>query len=119
MLGFLDQRERTVFDRLKTWWLLGGTSAEQQALAADATVVLRSPFTQVDVDTTAADVTVVLPPVADCQGKIIVFTKTVAANTMTIDGNGTETINGATTVAKTSQWDSVRLMARNTTWRSV
>ena len=71
-----------------------------------------TPYTVLDeedsifVDTTSGNVTVNLPAVASSTGRKIRVTKTVAANTVTIDGDGSETINGATTATLTAQYEN-------------
>jgi hypothetical protein len=79
------------------------------------TVSLNDAF--VPVNATSGAITVTLPKVAECKGKMIVIKKTDAsANAVTVDGNGSETIDGATTNALSSQYDSVSLMSDGTQW---
>lgn len=68
------------------------------------------------VDTTAGNATITLPSVASCLGRIYVFKKLVAANTLTIDGDGAETIDGAATQAVTNQYHLIKVMAGPTEW---
>ncbi|OQW48868.1 MAG: hypothetical protein A4C66_05940 [Nitrospira sp. HN-bin3] len=63
----------------------------------------------VDVDTTSGNITVTLPPAASVPGKQYHIKKSVAANTLTVDGNGSETIDGAATLAWTTQYQSYLL----------
>jgi hypothetical protein len=67
----------------------------------------------VPVDATTAGFTVTLPDVTDgsMTGFAVMFTKTNATNTVTLDGSGAQAINGGTTYALTAQYESVLLVA--------
>ena len=85
-----------------------------ETLTASASV---SPFSGlVLVDTTSGSVTVSLPPAANCKGQVLHIKKLVAANTMTIDPDGTETIDGAATVASTTQYISYTIISDGAGW---
>jgi hypothetical protein len=86
---------------------IAAKSASFNADSSQATVVI---------DTTAADVTVTLPAAATCTGKKLTFVKKVAANSMVIDGNAAETINGATTQTYASQYDKVTVQSDGSNW---
>lgn len=68
------------------------------------------------VNTTGGSVTVTLPPAGTHYGHTYYVKKLVAANTVTIDGNASETIDGATTVALTTQWGTVTLVSNGVAW---
>ncbi len=68
------------------------------------------------VDTSGGNATITLPAVASCLGRIYVFKKTAAANTLTIDGDAGETIDGAATQAVTNQYHLITVMAGPTEW---
>lgn len=69
------------------------------------------------VDTSGGNVTVTLPNVTSVpEGIDYIITKTQAANTLTIDGNNAETINGALITELTDQWSSITLRSTNTEW---
>jgi hypothetical protein len=66
---------------------------------SDATLIL--------VDATAGNETIDLPPAVDAINRRITFKKIDAsANTVTLDGDGSETIDGAATEVLTAQWES-------------
>jgi len=68
-------------------------------------------------DATSAAITVTLPPAAESVGKRITVKKIDAsANAVTVDGNGSETIDDATTAVISSQYDSICLVSDNTEW---
>ena len=116
-LRFLNAHERTVFERLFKWWMTGGAAFEVQDVTADTTPVLAAYNTQIDVDTTAGNVTITLPDVAKSIGRRVEVTKIVAANTLTLAS--ADLIDGSASVAWTSQWQSMTVVSRGDTWRIV
>lgn len=60
--------------------------------------------------------TVTLPAVAGYTDKQITFKKTGASGTVTLDGNASETIDGATTYAVNTQWQKVTIWCDGTAW---
>lgn len=69
------------------------------------------------VDATAASRTITLPAASGCARRIYIIKKIDAsANTVTIDGNASETIDGATTRVLTTQWETVRIQSNGTAW---
>jgi hypothetical protein len=68
-------------------------------------------------DATAGAVTVTLPPVGESIGALIVVKKSDAsANAVTVDGNGSETIDGAANVALAAQYDAVTVASNGVEW---
>jgi len=57
-----------------------------------------------------------LPPAAIVTGQMFTIVKTVAVNSVILDGFGSETINGAATRTLTSQWESVLVISDGTQW---
>lgn len=83
-------------------------TAAYTATATDHTVLC---------DATAAALTVTLPPAAVNKGKVLVVKKIDASlNAVTIDGHGTETIEGAATVALSTRWASRTVQSDGTNW---
>lgn len=72
----------------------------------------------ITVNTTGAAFTVTLPAAATSAGAFYKFIKTdAAANALTIDGNGAETINGAATYAAIdAQYDTATVYCNGTAW---
>jgi hypothetical protein len=68
------------------------------------------------VDATGGNFTVTLPPAATVAGRVYVFKKTTAANTVTIDGDGSDAIDGGTTTTLSSQWSKVTLISNGVQW---
>lgn len=58
-----------------------------------------------------------LPAVASSTHRVYTFVKTdSSANTVTIDGNASETINGATTKVLSAQYDTVTIVCSGSAW---
>lgn len=69
------------------------------------------------VDTTAGAVTMTLPALATCLGRVFDIKKIDAvANNMVIDGNGAETIDGAANITTATQWASYTVIASSSGW---
>jgi hypothetical protein len=69
------------------------------------------------VNATSGAVTVTLPAASSNTGMRVCIKKTdSSANAVTIDGNGSETIDGAATKALTSQYDFSCLVCDGTEW---
>lgn len=70
-------------------------------------------------DGTSAAFTVTLPTAVGITGKEYIITKIDAsANAITIDGNGSETIDGQTTYSLITQWDSIIIRSNGANWIS-
>ena len=70
-------------------------------------------------DATGGAFTVTLKPAAECTQKLVVIKKIDNTATVTVDGDGSETIDGATTYSLSSQYQAVRLMSDGTKWHVV
>jgi hypothetical protein len=71
----------------------------------------------VECNATSGAFTVNLPSIASATGRIYTFVKTDAsANAVTLDGSGSETINGATTYSLPSQFNRVTIQAGASQW---
>ena len=66
-------------------------------------------------DTTGGNITVNLPTAVGNKAKYHII-KTAAANAVTIDGDGSETINGSTTHGHGSQWETITIISDNANW---
>jgi hypothetical protein len=108
-----------------TWQKLN-EAIEQRASRNFVTLVAGdSPYAITDadqvvyVDSTAGSVTVDLPAAADSAGRVLVFKKLVAGNTLTIDGNASELVEGGATLALTAALATARLHCNGTAWFSI
>ena len=70
----------------------------------------------VDDDTAGGAVTVTLPPVVENKGVLIYIKKTGSTGTVTVDANLLESIDGATTSAMTTQYDSLTIACDGLSW---
>lgn len=69
------------------------------------------------VDATAGAVTMTLPLAASVPGRVFAVKKVDASgNAVTVDGNGSETIDGATTQALSAQYDVLTVASDGTEW---
>lgn len=92
--------------------------------AGDLTVVTKTSSSSITdsetvvlADTTTGAITLTLPTASGISGRILSFIKTNSnTNKVTLDGNGSETINGAATLVIGGQYSSVRLVSNGTNW---
>lgn len=69
------------------------------------------------VDATGGAVTITLPTAASAINRCFYIKKIDASgNAVTVDGDGSETIDGATTASLASQYDSVQVVSDGTEW---
>lgn len=85
--------------------------------SVDAAITLNDGHDVVLCDATSAAFTVTLPKAAPNKGKLYRLKKVdSSANAITIDGDGSETIDGATTQSLASQWDIAWVFSNGTAW---
>lgn len=85
-----------------------------------ATITVDSTMSMILADATAGAVTVNLPAVASSKGRLITVKKVDSGgNAVTLDGAGAETIDGATTLATTTQWVAFTVWCDGTAWFAV
>jgi hypothetical protein len=97
----LDALDETTFKANACYQLLG-----PGAYSITATGTLPEDCRTALVDCTAGAVTVTLPPVADCLADIVVKKVDASGNAVTIEGDGSETIDGAANKSLAAQYDS-------------
>jgi hypothetical protein len=86
-----------------------------QAVNANAT--LDATFQSVAVDASGGAITITLPAAASCTGRQYDILKAdSSANAVTVDGNGTETINGAATKVLSNQYTAVTIRSNGSGW---
>ncbi|MDX1409404.1 MAG: hypothetical protein R3330_14755 [Saprospiraceae bacterium] len=72
----------------------------------------------VEMDASGAARTVNLPPASECLGKEFTIIKTdSSSNTVTVDPDGSETINGIATVGLLAQWQRITIYSNGAAWR--
>jgi hypothetical protein len=87
-------------------------------LTLTASATIKPEHSLVLVDTTGGSVAVTLPPARKCKGRFYRFKKLVAANTMTLVGNGAETIDGAATAAISAQYGNHTIASDGSNWHT-
>ena len=86
-----------------------------RTVTSDENVALTD--TTILVDATSGDVTLTLPTASSAESMIYNFKKIDAsANQMIVDGNGSETIDGALNKSTTTQWESFSIQSNGTAW---
>ena len=70
----------------------------------------------VDDDTVGGAVTVNLPAVADSAGNVYYIKKLGTGGDVTVDGSGSETIDGGTTAILTEQYECITVYCDGATW---
>ena len=88
-------------------------------ISSDTLLGLLTPFTLVLVDTSAGNVTLTLPPASAVTGYEVKIKKITAANTLTVDGDGSELIDKAATLVWTTDDQSFTLVSYGTGWSIV
>ena len=90
---------------------------ERNASAANYTVVAADDGKVIDVNTSTANKTVNLPDLGSGDtGFEVTIVKNGASNTLTIDGNGSDLVNGATTYTMSADRQAVKLRWDGTEW---
>lgn len=110
-----------------TTWLHGATALDLTAAeittavrAVTATTTLTGTDSVLKADATTAAVTVNLPTAVGATGRKYTVKKIDSSvNAVTVDPSGTETIDGAATVALAAQWDTLRLVSDGSNWLKV
>lgn len=92
-----------------------------RAVTASTVIRLVRPNTYIEVDTSAGNVTLTLPPLVSCLGAWLNVKKISAdANTVTLDGDGAEVIDGAATLVMPAvQYFNYSLIAWPSHWSIV
>lgn len=97
-----------------------GTSALYATRATSSTGNVLSSDYFIAVDATAANRTLTLPDIGSEGGRVIVVKKVDAsANSVTLAGFGTDTIDGAASVSTAVQYESFTVIADGTEWRVI
>lgn len=100
---------------LSTLETTGSFGANITTLSGDTT--LTSTHYTVLVDATAGAIVITLPTVSTSNRRIYNIKKIDAsANTVTIDGNGAEVIDGALTQVLATQWSALQMQNNSTAW---
>jgi hypothetical protein len=106
---------------LGQWYLQKGSSAVVIDVVSISSSTTISPTreTLYLIDTTGSGFTVFLPTAAGKTGLRVHLCKTATANTLTIDANGSETINGSLTAPIYKQNEVLTIVSDGTNWRVI
>jgi hypothetical protein len=91
---------------------------EVSAKSANYTVVAADEGNIIDVDTTSGDVTISLTAAATLGDGYTLYVRKndASANTVIIDPDGSETVNGSSTKSLTAQYQSLKLICDGSNW---
>jgi hypothetical protein len=109
----------SIFGTANTWTGVQVFSAAISTAYAgvNANTTLDSTYQTVAVDASGANRTITLPAAATCTGRRYDIKKVdSSANTVTIDGNSAETIDGAATYVISNQYTSVTIISNGSGW---
>lgn len=84
---------------------IDNTDSPYTVLSTDTTIIA---------DTSAGNITINLQAISGQDGRVLQIKHIAASNTTTIDGNASETIDGSTTIALSTQYESVILKGDST-----
>lgn len=85
--------------------------------SSSSDITLAATYEVANIDASGGGITITLPAAANIAGRQYTIRKSDAsANAVTVDGNASETINGAATYALTTQYQSVTIMSDGTNW---
>lgn len=91
-----------------------------KATAKTTTYTATGDETVIACDATSAAFTVTLPAAASYTGKRYVIKKTDSStNAVTIDGNSSETIDGATTTTINTQYEAIEIVCDGSNWHTI
>jgi hypothetical protein len=94
-----------------------GAAVKEKYSAVNANATLDLTHRNIWVDASGGAITIALPPASSSAGLVYDILKADgSANAVTIDGNASETINGATTKVLSNQYSSVTIICNGSGW---
>lgn len=103
-------------DKLQVSGSIQGTGFDQAYLAR--TTAYTATDTDYLIDCTTGTFTVTLPASSGRTGRILII-KNSGTGTITVDGNASETIDGATTYSLSAQWATIQIMCDGSNWKII
>ena len=98
------------------WNVFGAGMSARQRTVTSATTIVGTDHT-IFFDATAGAISQALPAAASHNGRIYSLKKIDSSgNAVTIDPNASETIDGATTISLSAQWQHARIQSNGTAW---
>lgn len=109
-IAYDTTKNRPVFSNSSEWRDLETRRKNLSSKTSDYTIVENDDI--ILVDCTSGAVTITLPSAVGLSGKSYVIKKIDASgNAVTVDGQGSETIDGSGTKSLSSQWDYVKVIS--------
>lgn len=106
-----------VFSRATGAWELFTPAGFLTTSSVTGAVTLDATYEVVLADATSGAFTVTLPAAATNEGRDYTVKKVdSSANAVTVDGNGSETIDGETTQVIAIQWDAAHIVSDGSNW---
>jgi hypothetical protein len=104
--------------------VINSTVTTTPTVTDDVVAVSTTPYNEtlasgtrtLNVDATAANITINLPTAVGNTAKLRIKKIDSSAHTVTIDGNAAETIDGGATAVLTRQYESIDLRSNNANW---
>lgn len=102
---------------LSGWRALGGGKRAESVQTKTAAYTATIYDDVILVDATAGAITITLPSATSSTGlRLTVKKADSSANAVTVDGNASETIDGATTKSLAAQWDKITVVCSGAAW---
>lgn len=106
------------------WWSVGYAAAvtgtnRVLVTTAQTTTATIAITDDVTIDSGTASHTLTLPTAVGNDGAVLTVKKTGATGVITVDGDGTETIDGALNLTLTYQYESATLLSDGTNWMRI
>lgn len=118
-LGTLSSLEATIRGLKRVEHLLGHTPTYGASRTVTANTTALDSDDLILGDTTSGSITITLPPADQNLGRRFTAKKKAAANTLTLDANGSELIDGAATLAWTTNQQSYTVQSDGVGWQVV
>lgn len=93
-------------------------SLSKKVTTITANTTLDTSYNVVICDNGASAITVTLPTASGILGRLYTIKKGTSTSDITIDGNASETIDGATTIIMSDQMDAITIFSDGTNWRT-
>lgn len=93
-------------------------SLSKKVTTITANTTLDTSYNVVICDNGASAITVTLPTASGILGRLYTIKKGTSTSNITIDGNASETIDGAATIVMSDQMDAITIFSDGTNWRT-
>lgn len=99
-------------------WTFAQIGLQIKAITAATIIVTADPYV-VYVCGGSGVYSVTLPAAASSTNRVLIFKRTNASNNVTIDGNASENIDGATTKVLSANYDSIMIVCDGADWHII